>query len=128
LLEASGFGVEVLRERLSFVEALVSRAQDTTLLQWVRDSAYRFFPLVEHELFGLALHPFDLATNKVLALVGRLEVSQRASSASTQVTSGARCRESLFANHVHAKLGSATTTTAIKRAVCKPRAPSTRPG
>ena len=29
--------------------------------------------LVEHPDFGLALHPFDLATNKVLALVGRLE-------------------------------------------------------
>ncbi len=33
-----------------------------------------FFPLVEHPDFGLVLHPFDLATNKVLALVGRLEV------------------------------------------------------
>ena len=33
-----------------------------------------FFPLVEHEDLGLILHPFDLATNKVLALVGRLEV------------------------------------------------------
>jgi hypothetical protein len=30
--------------------------------------------LVEHEELGLVLHPFDLATNKVLALVGRLEV------------------------------------------------------
>src|SRR5689334_3540645 len=39
-----------------------------------RDSAYRFFPLQRHEEFGLTLHPFDLATNKVLALVGRLEV------------------------------------------------------
>jgi hypothetical protein len=29
---------------------------------------------VEHEEFGLTLHPFDLATNKVPALVGRLEV------------------------------------------------------
>ena len=28
---------------------------------------------MEHELLGLVLHPFDLATNKVLALVGRLE-------------------------------------------------------
>ena len=37
-------------------------------------SAYRFFPLVEHEELGLTLHPFDLATNKVLALIGRLEV------------------------------------------------------
>jgi hypothetical protein len=35
--------------------------------------AFRFFPLVQHEDFGLTLHPFDLATNKVLALVGRLE-------------------------------------------------------
>jgi len=31
------------------------------------------FPLVEHAELGLALHPFDLATNKVLALVGRAE-------------------------------------------------------
>ncbi len=43
-------------------------------MQWARDSAYRFFPLVDHPEFGLVLHPFDLATNKVLALAGRLEV------------------------------------------------------
>lgn len=43
-------------------------------MQWTRDSAFRFFPLVEHEDLGLTLHPFDLATNKVLALVGPLEV------------------------------------------------------
>ncbi len=42
-------------------------------MQWASDSAYRFFPLIEHVDFGLTLHPFDLATNKVLALVGRLE-------------------------------------------------------
>jgi hypothetical protein len=36
--------------------------------------AFRFFPLVAHADLGLTLHPFDLATNKVLALVGRLEV------------------------------------------------------
>jgi hypothetical protein len=74
LLEDSGFAVRPLRERASFVEAEVSSGADTVLLQWLRDSAYRFFPLIEHDLFGLALHPFDLATNKVLALVGRLEV------------------------------------------------------
>jgi hypothetical protein len=34
---------------------------------------FRFFPLVEHDDLGLTLHPFDLATNKVLALVGRPE-------------------------------------------------------
>jgi hypothetical protein len=37
-------------------------------IEWTRDSAFRFFPLVGHDDFGLVLHPFDLATNKVLAL------------------------------------------------------------
>lgn len=74
LLEGDGFDVCVVRERASFVEATVSRGEDVVLVQWVRDSAYRFFPLVAHEELGLVLHPFDLATNKALALVGRLEV------------------------------------------------------
>jgi len=74
LFEAQGLSVEILRERPSFVEAVVSRAGERLLLQWVRDSAYRFFPLVSHPDLGLTMHPFDLATNKVLALVGRLEV------------------------------------------------------
>lgn len=74
LLEANGFEVGVVRERASFVEAMISRDQDVVLMQWVRDSAYRFFPLIAHEELGLVLHPFDLATNKVLAMVGRLEV------------------------------------------------------
>lgn len=51
----------------------MTRDGETLTVEWVRDSAYRFFPLVEHAEFGLALHPFDLATNKVLALVGRTE-------------------------------------------------------
>jgi hypothetical protein len=74
LLAENGFAVRPVRERPSFVEAEVSRERESVLLQWVKDSAYRFFPLVEHADFGLTLHPFDLATNKVLALVGRLEV------------------------------------------------------
>ena len=47
---------------------------ESVLMQWTCDSAFRFFPLVQHEELGLTLHPFDLATNKVLALVGRLDV------------------------------------------------------
>lgn len=74
LLEARSFVVRVIRERPSFVEAEVESEGSVALLQWTRDSAFRFFPLVAHEDFGLVLHPFDLATNKVLALVGRLEV------------------------------------------------------
>ena len=74
LLESNGFTLDVIRERESFVEVLIRKGSDTVTLEWVQDSAFRFFPLVEHDDFGLTLHPFDLATNKVLALVGRLEV------------------------------------------------------
>lgn len=74
VLEREGFTVRVVRERPAFVEAEVVGQGDAVLMQWVRDSAYRFFPLVEHPDLGLALHPFDLATNKILALVGRVEV------------------------------------------------------
>lgn len=71
LLKA-GFTVNTVRESTYLVRADVSRGNETTTLDWANDSAFRFFPLVEHEQLGLALHPFDLATNKVLALVGRL--------------------------------------------------------
>jgi hypothetical protein len=74
LLEAHGVQVRVVRERPAYVEADVSASGESVLMEWTRDSAFRFFPLVEHPEFGLVLHPFDLATNKVLALIGRLEV------------------------------------------------------
>jgi len=74
VLEKSGYIVDTLRGREGFIEASVVRGGESVVLQWALESAFRFFPLIEHEDFGLALHPFDLATNKVLALVGRLEV------------------------------------------------------
>ena len=72
-LRAAGFAVKRIREVPSFVEASVEKDDDAVLVQWVRDSAFRFFPLIEDNLLGLTLHPFDLATNKVLAMAGRLE-------------------------------------------------------
>lgn len=72
-LDGAGYAVTVLRERPGFVEAIVARHDDRLIIEWARDSAFRFFPLVEHDVLGLTLHRFDLATNKVLALVGRLE-------------------------------------------------------
>jgi hypothetical protein len=74
LLEQHGYQVHVLRERPSFIEAEVRTPEGSVRMEWARDSAYRFFPLMRHDELGLTLHPFDLATNKVLALVGRLEV------------------------------------------------------
>jgi len=72
-LRGAGYDVEVTRETPGFVEAVVSNDSGSTAMQWVRDSAYRFFPLIEDDLMGLALHPFDLATNKVLTIAMRVE-------------------------------------------------------
>jgi hypothetical protein len=72
-LRASGYDVRAIHERPGLVEAEVSASGGSVVIQWARDSAFRFFPLVRHDELGLVLHPFDLATNKVLALVGRLE-------------------------------------------------------
>lgn len=73
-MDASGYHVVPVRERPGFVQATVSLGAEALLVEWVHDSAYRFFPLIRHDDLGLTLHPFDLATNKVLALVGRVEV------------------------------------------------------
>lgn len=73
LLAARGFTVQVRREVPGLVEAEVGRGAERVRVEWARDSSFRFFPLLEHAELGLTLHPFDLATNKVLALVGRLE-------------------------------------------------------
>jgi hypothetical protein len=74
LLQSHGYEIRSIHERPGYVEAVVSKEAETVLMQWTRDSAFRFFPLVRHEELGLVLHPFDLATNKVLALAGRLEI------------------------------------------------------
>jgi len=71
-LAEAGFVIEPGRRSIGFVEVVVRSAGESVEVQWVRDSAYRFFPLVMHADLGLMLHPFDLATNKVLALVGRV--------------------------------------------------------
>lgn len=72
-LRDAGFAIEVIRERPGFVEAEASRDGESVRMEWARDSAFRFFPLVEHADLGLALHSFDLATNKLLAAIGRRE-------------------------------------------------------
>ena len=74
LLEAQGFHIGVIRELRGFVQVSVQGLDDSVKMEWVRDSAYRFFPLQLDASLGVTLHPFDLATNKILALVGRLEV------------------------------------------------------
>ena len=48
LLERAGYQVVVFRERPGFVEADIRKDSESVLMQWARDSAYRFFPLVYH--------------------------------------------------------------------------------
>lgn len=70
-LKSTGLTVAVKRELPFMIEVTVSDGKETTDIQWVKDSAYRFFPLVEDDVLGVTLHPFDLATNKLLALASR---------------------------------------------------------
>lgn len=71
---ASGLSVRVLRKDPSFIQATITdEVGISTRVDWAKDSAYRFFPLEASSTFGRILSPFDLATNKTLAMVGRLE-------------------------------------------------------
>jgi len=51
--------------------ALVAGLDDKTVVEWVADSDFRFFPAVPDEMFGYVLHPIDLATNKASAAADR---------------------------------------------------------
>lgn len=51
--------------------ATVTDGENTTEMDWGHDSGWRFFETQPDPLFGYALHPFDLATNKALAAANR---------------------------------------------------------
>ena len=68
-----GFSVEWSLRREAIQKAVVGRGDDFLRLDWAADSAFRFFPVERDEEFGYCLHRADLATNKILALVGRVE-------------------------------------------------------
>ena len=54
-------------------EAEVQGLDEKMRLEWVHDSAFRFFPTQPDEIFGYVLHPVDLATNKTSAAADRRE-------------------------------------------------------
>jgi hypothetical protein len=72
-LVKAGFGVSWLRREPGIYGAVVERHGETTKLEWVRDSDFRFFPTVRDDMFGYVLHVIDIATNKALAAAGRRE-------------------------------------------------------
>jgi hypothetical protein len=73
-LEAAGYRVSWFRQMPLVYTAEVKHGNDSTRLEWVADSDFRFFPTVKDETFGYILHPADLAMNKVMAAAGRREV------------------------------------------------------
>jgi hypothetical protein len=73
VLRAAGLDVNWRRREPTFYQAIVSRGHESTKLEWVVDSDFRFFPTQRDDVFGYVLHPVDLATNKVMAAAGRRE-------------------------------------------------------
>lgn len=72
-LEEHGFALRWVRRDPMIYTVVAEKGGDTTKLEWVVDSDYRFFPTIPDPTFGYILHPVDLATNKVAAAYGRRE-------------------------------------------------------
>ncbi len=72
-LEAEGLAIKWQRREPAFYQALISKGEASTRLEWVQDSDFRFFPAVPDPDFGYVLHPADLVTNKLMAAAGRRE-------------------------------------------------------
>jgi hypothetical protein len=72
-LQNAGLQVRWTRREPTFFQALISDGTETTKLEWVVDSDFRFFPTIRDDVFGYVLHPVDLAANKVMAAAGRRE-------------------------------------------------------
>jgi hypothetical protein len=71
-LQQSGFLVEPIGQAHDALRrALVRRGSRQTKIEWVYDSAFRFFPIESDPDLGWRLNFWDAATNKTLALVGR---------------------------------------------------------
>jgi hypothetical protein len=70
-LRNAGFLVEEGRQMPTFFRGHVSREAAETKLEWVVDSAFRFFPVEADVEMGWRLNFWDAATNKVLAFAGR---------------------------------------------------------
>src|SRR3954463_1052968 len=73
-LRKGGFHVELAKPQESFQRAIVQRGAQGTKIEWVYDSAFRFFPVEPDAELGWRLNFWDAATNKLLALAGRNEV------------------------------------------------------
>lgn len=72
LLEA-GYAVSWQLQLPTFQRATITRHDGSVKLEWVHDSAFRFYPVEPDDDLGWRLHFADAATNKLLALSARAE-------------------------------------------------------
>lgn len=70
-LADSGYSCAVTTRQPTYCRATLSRGDQSTKLEWVFDSAFRFFPVEPDIDLGWRLNFWDAATNKVLAFAGR---------------------------------------------------------
>ena len=73
VLTAAGLTLSWRKVQVGRRQAEVEGLSETTQLEWVADSDFRFFPAQRDDLFGYVLHPVDLATNKASAAADRRE-------------------------------------------------------
>jgi hypothetical protein len=72
-LNDAGYASRWVRQSPAIWSAVIDGQEETTKLEWVLDSDYRFFPPIPDSEFGYVFHPLDIATNKALAAAGRRE-------------------------------------------------------
>jgi hypothetical protein len=70
-LLSAGYTFQTQISEPSFYRATIGKADEQLKLEWVRDTAFRYFPVVDDEELGYRLHDIDLAINKCLALANR---------------------------------------------------------
>lgn len=73
-LAAHGYSLEIPYPQPTFQRGFVRKGNQQTKIEWVYDSAFRFFPVERDAELGYRLNFWDAATNKILALAGRNEV------------------------------------------------------
>ena len=73
-LQRAGYQVEVQRPQEGFVRAFIARGGKQSKIEWVHDSAFRFFPVEPDPQLGWRLNFWDAATNKLLAFAGRMKL------------------------------------------------------
>lgn len=74
LLGSEGFEVQVVFDKENFKRAIVRRDGLQSKVEWVHDSAFRFYPVEPDQELGYRLNFWDAATNKVLAAAFRTAI------------------------------------------------------